>query len=343
MNRKNMKIGYTGDLVLQGLECFSPSIFDELCMYLSEEDIKLVINLESAFIIPTSMTKIKNKVCLGADTINSIFLKKLNPHIVNISNNHINDYGSVGVRCTKNILSELDVSFFGAGKYDRKENIDIDSSGIINISFTLRSSDQTGGVLFADQTVDGPYDLDLEQVREISSKYPLSPIVVSVHWGNEDFSIPDPESVRVAHELIDSGATLVIGHHPHIIQPIEKYKGRWIFYSLGNFFFPPIDFEYNGKIYHKTPTFHQRNGLLPIFSFDNDLNVFSLEKILKISVTDNYDVTYSFLNKNRLIKSKFYYKLSKPLFFIKEKKRIVSYYFIRIKDEVKRCIFSWKK
>lgn len=343
MNGECMKIGYTGDLVLQGVECFETSIFDDLCTYLSIEDIKLVVNLESAFIIPSSMSKIKNKVCLGAEKKTDIFLNKLNPFLANISNNHINDYGTAGVNYTKSVLSDIGIPFFGAGKYDGKENIHIDSSGIINISFTLRSSDQTGGILFADKNIDGPYDLDLDQVRQVSREYPLSTIIVSVHWGNEDFAIPDPDNVKIAHEIIDAGATLVIGHHPHIIQPIENYNGKWIFYSLGNFFFPPIDFEYNGKIIHKKPALHQRQGLLPIFNYDSSSNELSLYKIIKISIADDYKVVCSSLDKKILIKNKFYYKLSKPLFFIKEKKRVTSYYLFRIKDEVKRCILFLKK
>lgn len=340
---KFMKIGYTGDLVLQGLEYFEYTIFDELNAYLSEEKIKLIVNLESAFIVPSDMIKIKNKVCLGAEKGNSIFLKMLNPYLINISNNHINDYGNAGINYTKRILSDIGFEFFGAGKYDKKENVHIDRSGVINISFTLRSSDQTGGILFSDANTDGPYDLDLEQVKNLAHEYPLCAIVVSIHWGNEDFPIPDPENVKIAHKIIDAGASLVIGHHPHIIQPIENYNGKWIFYSLGNFLFPPIDFEYNGKLIHKTPMPHQRQGLVPIFNFDSLNNELVLHKLLKVSTADNDKLIYSEMNVRNFIKSEFYYKLSRPLFFIKEKKRVISYYLIRIKDEAKRCILSWKK
>ncbi|MGO9270909.1 MAG: CapA family protein [Terriglobia bacterium] len=62
-------------------------------------------------------------------------------------------------------------------------------------------------------------------------------VIVSVHWGVEYAPRPLKEQVEWAHEMIDAGADLVVGGHPHIVQPLEEYHGRWIAYSLGNFVF----------------------------------------------------------------------------------------------------------
>jgi len=62
-------------------------------------------------------------------------------------------------------------------------------------------------------------------------------IVVVIHWGNEREYRPDKKQKAMGHALIDAGADLVVGHHPHVLQPIEKYRGRYIAYSLGNFVF----------------------------------------------------------------------------------------------------------
>jgi poly-gamma-glutamate synthesis protein (capsule biosynthesis protein) len=62
-------------------------------------------------------------------------------------------------------------------------------------------------------------------------------VVVSVHWGQEYMRFPDSSQVDRAHALVDAGADVVFGHHPHVLQPVECYKGALIFYSLGNFVF----------------------------------------------------------------------------------------------------------
>ena len=63
-------------------------------------------------------------------------------------------------------------------------------------------------------------------------------IIVQLHWGKEDVPLPRPADMALAHQLIELGADLVIGHHAHCIQPFEIYKGRYIFYGLGNALFP---------------------------------------------------------------------------------------------------------
>jgi poly-gamma-glutamate synthesis protein (capsule biosynthesis protein) len=62
-------------------------------------------------------------------------------------------------------------------------------------------------------------------------------VVVSFHWGSEGAATPKPYQVATAHAAIDSGADIVLGHHPHVLQGIERYKKGIIFYSLGNFAF----------------------------------------------------------------------------------------------------------
>ena len=62
-------------------------------------------------------------------------------------------------------------------------------------------------------------------------------MVVSIHWGVEYEEAPTERQITFAHLAIDSGASLVLGHHPHVIQPVEEYEDGYIFYSLGNFVF----------------------------------------------------------------------------------------------------------
>ena len=62
-------------------------------------------------------------------------------------------------------------------------------------------------------------------------------VVVSMHWGEEYQPEPDLLTVELAREMIDAGADIIFGHHPHVLQPVERYKDGLIFYSLGNFIF----------------------------------------------------------------------------------------------------------
>jgi poly-gamma-glutamate synthesis protein (capsule biosynthesis protein) len=75
--------------------------------------------------------------------------------------------------------------------------------------------------------------------RELISEYDAIAdyVIISIHWGAEYKHTPLERKVRLAHLFVDSGADLVIGHHPHVVQTMEVYNGVPVFYSLGNFIF----------------------------------------------------------------------------------------------------------
>ena len=73
--------------------------------------------------------------------------------------------------------------------------------------------------------------------KQIAENNDSDLIVAYLHFGNEYSNSPNEDQVRIAHELIDYGADVVIGSHPHVTQGIEMYNGKPIFYSLGNFIF----------------------------------------------------------------------------------------------------------
>jgi poly-gamma-glutamate synthesis protein (capsule biosynthesis protein) len=87
----------------------------------------------------------------------------------------------------------------------------------------------------------------LHQARKAVKEYPGKKIVVIMHWNYEFELYPQPGHRKLAHELIDLGIYAVIGHHPHIVSPIERYKERTIAYSLGNWAFSQNRF-FNGKL-----------------------------------------------------------------------------------------------
>lgn len=81
---------------------------------------------------------------------------------------------------------------------------------------------------------------------------------MSLHWGNEYIHYPSISQIKLAHKIIDAGIDIIIGHHPHVIQPVERYKNGVIFYSLGNFLF---DMLWSKKV---------RHGMIAKIKFDKE-------------------------------------------------------------------------
>ncbi|HBC94428.1 MAG TPA: hypothetical protein DCZ10_16390 [Pelotomaculum sp.] len=141
--------------------------------------------------------------------------------IVNLANNHVWDYGTIGLQDTIAYLDTAGIEHVGAG-----ESIDAAAAPAIievkgkRIGFL--------GFYFNEGNVE-------EGVAALRQKSDV--VVVNFHWGTERSNYPDGYQVALAHRAIDAGADLVIGHHPHVLQGMERYKGGVIAYSLGNFVF----------------------------------------------------------------------------------------------------------
>ena len=140
---------------------------------------------------------------------------------VNTANNHSHDYGDQSFNDTLAALNDAGIVHFG---YDETAVMDV--KGI-----------KVGLV--------GIYELYDHLEREQQLKDNIAKvkadgaqlIVVIFHWGNETETVPDSNQTTLGRIAIDEGADLVCGHHPHVLQGIETYKGRNIVYSLGNFCF----------------------------------------------------------------------------------------------------------
>jgi hypothetical protein len=63
-------------------------------------------------------------------------------------------------------------------------------------------------------------------------------VIVNLHWGLQDIQLPRPKDITLAHQIIDHGADMIIGHHAHCIQPYQIYRDKYIFYGIGNCIFP---------------------------------------------------------------------------------------------------------
>lgn len=157
----------------------------------------------------------------------------------NLANNHSADYGDVSLSDTIKYLNEAGVSnFIGTNTAIRDVNgISVGLVGIDALDETRRQN------------------LKMLSVRLKVLGAQL--VIVSIHWGEEKATAPNDTQTELAHKAIDAGADLVLGTHPHVLQGIEKYNGKYIAYSLGNFCFGgnnnPADKD--TVIYRQTFTF----------------------------------------------------------------------------------------
>lgn len=159
--------------------------------------------------------------------------------VLSVANNHMYDWGPEALLDTVRRLRDAGILPVGAGANDLQAHypVIVDLKGL-KLAFLAYVSIPPQEAIAG---VDKPGVAWLEPDRvlaDIRFARPLADLViVCLHWGIEYATRPEPWQVKLAHRMIDAGADLVLGSHPHVVQPIEQYRGRWIAYSLGNFVF----------------------------------------------------------------------------------------------------------
>ena len=157
----------------------------------------------------------------------------------NLANNHSADYGDVSLSDTIKYLNEAGISNF-IGTNTAIRDVNGISVGLV-------------GIDALDETEAAKLENVIGSVKSLGAQL----VIVSIHWGEEKATAPNDTQTELAHKAIDAGADLVLGTHPHVLQGIEKYNGKYIAYSLGNFCFGgnnnPADKD--TVIYRQTFTF----------------------------------------------------------------------------------------
>ena len=159
--------------------------------------------------------------------------------VVSVANNHMYDWGPEALVDTVRRLREAGIRPVGAGANDLEAHYPVlDDVGGLRLAF-LAYVDVEPKDATAAPDKPGVAWIEPERVlADIRFARPLADLViVSLHWGVEYATQPGRQQVDFAHRMIDSGADLVVGTHPHVVQPVEEYNGRWIAYSLGNCIF----------------------------------------------------------------------------------------------------------
>lgn len=155
-------------------------------------------------------------------TIEGLTLAGFN--LLSLANNHTLNTNESGLAETREILKENSIDYLGHP-----------------ISCLKESALEKQGIVFLGFNTTYPFNCSLEEildaVKQTSQEMPDRFLIVSLHWGKEYEPTSSLWQRSLAHQMIDQGADLIIGHHPHVVQEIEEYQGRLIFYSLGNFVF----------------------------------------------------------------------------------------------------------
>jgi len=188
-------------------------IFQEISPWLQQNNFNLA-NLESPIITDCPRGETGTFTFCG-DQRFLPYLKE-NKFVFNLNNNHILNYSQPGLTQTKQFLStdyfynefyfkEINNIKFGFLGYDFVTYPKLDKTKIIN------------------------------QIKSIDSQ--VDWLIISVHWGNEYLPQAEKWRIDLAHLMVDNGADIIHGHHPHVWQPSELYKEKLIYYSFGNFVF----------------------------------------------------------------------------------------------------------
>lgn len=166
-------------------------------------------------------------------------LAQYNFKVLNLANNHILNQGKAGLSYTKTALQEVGIVAVGAGENQTEAWMgQVFSIKGVRVGFI----GATYGAIDSDGTLDSQNTANIKDTEALAAsiqslKQRSDFIVVTMHAGTEYIREPNYQQTNFARAAIDNGADLVIGSHPHWIQTIEEYKGKQIFYSLGNFVF----------------------------------------------------------------------------------------------------------
>jgi len=198
--------------------------------------------------------------------------------VVSTANNHALDAEGEGLLDTREALWRAGVGAVGSGRdlEDARRPVIIERNGMkigflgyaqfVNAGTSAFAQDDRPGVVPLD-----PFVIE-EDIRRLRDQ--VDYVVVSFHWAIENSQETHPDARAFAHRVIDAGADVILGHHPHVPRGVEVYEGKVIFYSLGNFIFGHNhDYWMNNYLarLHLTPDGVREVEILPISGRGNDL------------------------------------------------------------------------
>lgn len=193
--------------------------FDGVSSILENDDLTIA-NLETTFTDADESYRVDKKFNFKGDKDYTNILTEGSVEVVNLANNHIKDYGEKGYNDTIANLEEANIPYFGYDNYSiiEEKGKNIGLAGIPG---------------WSEEAAKENIDKAITYFKENNTDL----IIITFHWGIEREYKQSKGQENIGRYAIDKGADLVIGHHPHVLQGIEEYNGKYIVYSLGNFVF----------------------------------------------------------------------------------------------------------
>ena len=244
-----LSVSFIGDISFNGqyIELYKQSLdpFENLKFWLYSRN-HVIGNLECLAKGDRGENLLKKpRLITTVETLN--YLTNIHASVVCLAQNHVYDHLEDGFEKTLDVLSAKGIKHLGAGfsAQEAAEPVIIDDKGIKIGLLNYVTADTNPNLppnagiflnIFNQQIAE-------QDISKLKPK--VDHVVVLLHWGGrvEGGLFPDFDQPQIARRLIDSGADLIIGHHTHTFQPVEIYKGKHIFYSLGNFCFSEFIFE----------------------------------------------------------------------------------------------------
>ncbi|MFC3885646.1 CapA family protein [Bacillus songklensis] len=278
----SIKISAAGDFTLGTDESFSYAgtfnaeaeknglgFFTRNIKNIFENDDLTTVNLETT--LTNATQKAAKTFRFKGDPSYVNILKNGSVEAVNLANNHTMDYLQQGYDDTIANLKKAHIGYFGY-----KDQYITTVKGVKVGALGYKGWDDTAES--RQQIKDG-----IQSLRNQGAQI----VLVHFHWGDEKQYVPNGTQTALGRFAVDNGADLVLGHHPHVVQGIEEYKGKFIVYSLGNFMFGGNKNPSDKDTFVYQQTFHIKNGKL---TDQKEIKIIPF-RISSVAARNNYQPT----------------------------------------------------
>ena len=331
-----------GDIAFNGILSTEPEKnkkrFKNISPILNKSEI-VFANLEVPLKVDDTKNEYKNIIHYSSPEPTEQLLKMFNIGCVSLANNHIYDCKMPGLKATISLLDKLCIHHTGAGwlpEHIEPAIIEQEQQNIGFLSYVDQSTNpktKNFPELYINYFTKEKVLNDIKKIKSSVDK-----IIVSIHWGVDYSHYQTPRQITIAHDLINAGVDIIMGHHPHTLQPFEKYKDGHIFYSLGGLTFGDFwnpDKKNFQALYRKT-----KKGLIACHNlFSNSFSFISTRELKGnyIKITKR---NFEFWNRRkwRIFNLKSKSRLIGKLVTFKEKilDRFFEYFFGFYQNPIKR-------
>lgn len=245
-----------------------------------------IFNLETPLYDGMEQIK-KTGVCLKAktDCINAI--KKLNPSVVCLANNHIMDSSEKGLSKTKEILEKNNINYIGIGDNinDIKKYYELDKN---TVCYNFCDTEFSGATKISPGTNVYSEFETFDDIRNLKKSY--KNIIVIFHGGKEHYRYPTPKLQKICRKCVECGANIVVCQHSHCIGSYENYCNAHIVYGQGNFLFCKNDNEYwNSGMLIEYDSDENTISFVPYIKEDNHISMIAKDSTIYKNIMSDFD------------------------------------------------------